>query len=46
MSSLEPIDLLVKALEDPEGPRNLDGLRRILGLPDQKLSLFYDRLGS
>ena len=46
MASQEPIDRLVQALENPEGPRSLDELRRRLGPAGQRLTLSYKALGS
>ena len=45
-SGQEPIDRLVQALENPEGPRSLDELRRRLGPAGQRLSLSHEALGS
>ena len=46
MTGQEPIVRLVQELENPEGPRSLDELRRILGPADQRMSLSHEALGS
>ena len=44
MASQEPIDRLVQALKNPEGPRSLNELRRRLGAAGQRLSLSHKKL--
>ena len=46
MTGQEPIDRFVQELENPEGPRSLDELRRRLGPAGQRLSLSHEALGS
>ena len=41
----QPIDRLVRALEDLEGLRSLEDLRRRLGSTDQRQRLTYEALG-
>ena len=41
----QPIDRLVRALRDPDGPRSLDELRNKLSPTSQRLRLSYKALG-
>ena len=45
MANQQPIDHFLRELGNPDGLRNLDGLRRRLGPTGQRLNLEFEPLG-